>query len=74
MEMKLAKITVLAALVATGASAQTNLGAQKPEARLPFVMTKVATFDLPVAPGLPSGRTDADHREGGSRLAGHPDR
>jgi hypothetical protein len=38
---------VLTALVATGASAQTNLGAQKPEASLPFVMTKVATFKLP---------------------------
>jgi hypothetical protein len=37
----------LAALAATGASAQTNLGAQKLAASLPFVMTKVATFNLP---------------------------
>jgi glucose/arabinose dehydrogenase len=55
--MKLAKTAVLAALVATGASAQTNLGAQKPEARLPFVMTKVATFNLPWRLAfLPDGR------------------
>jgi hypothetical protein len=45
--MKLAKTVVLAALAATGASAQANLGAQKPEASLPFVMTQVATFNLP---------------------------
>jgi glucose/arabinose dehydrogenase len=44
--MKLAKTAVLAVLAATGASAQTNLGAQKPEASLPFVMTQVATFNL----------------------------
>jgi hypothetical protein len=42
--MKLAKTAVLAALAATGASAQTNLGAQTPQASLPFVMTQVATF------------------------------
>jgi hypothetical protein len=35
--MKLAKTAVLAALAASGACAQTNLGAQKPEASLPFV-------------------------------------
>ena len=45
--MKLAKTAVLAALAATGASAQTNLGAQTPQASLPFVMTQVATFNLP---------------------------
>jgi aldose sugar dehydrogenase len=45
--MKLAKTAVLAVLAATGASAQTNLGAQKPEASLPFVMTPVATFNRP---------------------------
>jgi glucose/arabinose dehydrogenase len=55
--MKLAKTAVLAALVATGAFAQTNLGAQKPEARLPFVMIKVATFNLPwLLAFLPDGR------------------
>src|SRR6201995_411701 len=55
--MKLAKTAVLAALVATSASAQTNLGGQKPEASLPFVMTQVATFDLPWRLAfLPDGR------------------
>src|SRR6201995_3335390 len=55
--MKLAKTALLTALVATGASAQTNLGAQKPEASLPFVMTKVATFNLPWRLAfLPDGR------------------
>jgi hypothetical protein len=41
--MKLAKTAVIAALATTGASAQTNLGAQKAEANLPFVMTQVAS-------------------------------
>ena len=36
-------MAVLAALASTGASAQTNLGAQTPQASLPFVMTRVAT-------------------------------
>ena len=55
--MKLAKIAALAALVASGASAQTNLGAQKPQASLPFVMTRVATFNLPWRLAfLPDGR------------------
>ena len=55
--MKLAKTAVLAALTASGASAQTNLGGQTPEASLPFVMTKVATFNLPWRLGfLPDGR------------------
>src|ERR1700759_320479 len=55
--MKLGKTALLTALVATGPSAQTNLGAQKPEASLPFVMTKVATFDLPWRLAfLPDGR------------------
>jgi aldose sugar dehydrogenase len=46
-KIRLAKTAVLATLTATGASAQTNLGAQRPEASLPFVMTTVATFNLP---------------------------
>ena len=62
--MKLAKMAVLAALAATGASAQTNLGAQKPETTLPFVMTKVATFNLPWRLAfLPDGRMLADSDE-----------
>jgi aldose sugar dehydrogenase len=72
--MKLAKTAVLAAVAATGASAETKLGAQKPEAGLPFVMTKVATFNLPWRLAFLPGRADADHREGRSHLAGHPDR
>ena len=55
--MKPAIVIVLTALAATGASAQTNLGAQKPEPSLPFVMTKVATFNLPWRLAfLPDGR------------------
>jgi aldose sugar dehydrogenase len=55
--MKLAKTAVLTALAASGASAQTNLGAQKPQASLPFVMTRVATFNLPWRLAfLPDGR------------------
>ncbi|RAK60895.1 PQQ-dependent sugar dehydrogenase [Phenylobacterium hankyongense] len=55
--MKLAKTAMLAALAATSASAQTNLGAQPPEASLPFVMTQVATFNLPWRLAfLPDGR------------------
>ncbi len=55
--MTLAKVAVLATLVATGASAQTNLGSQTPEAGLPFAMTRVATFNLPWRLAfLPDGR------------------
>ena len=55
--MTLSKAAVLAALVTTGASAQTNLGTQAPEASLPFVMTRVATFNLPWRLAfLPDGR------------------
>jgi glucose/arabinose dehydrogenase len=55
--MKLAKTAALAALAATGASARTNLGAQRPQATVPFVMTQVATFNLPWRLGfLPDGR------------------
>src|SRR6201993_5166042 len=56
-KMKLAKTAVLVALAASGASAQTNLGAQKPQASLPFVMTRVTTFNLPWRLAfLPDGR------------------
>ena len=55
--MKLAKTAVLAALLATGASAQVNLGSQAPEAANPFTMTKVTTFALPWRIAfLPDGR------------------
>jgi len=56
------KIALAAALLATTAAgtaafAQTNLGAQKPEASLPFTMTQVATFTSPWRLAfLPDGR------------------
>lgn len=54
---KMAALAVLAVLAATGAQAQTNIGAQAPEAGLPFVMTQVATFNLPWRIAfLPDGR------------------
>ena len=55
--MKLATLAALAALSATSAYAQTNLGLQAPEPSLPFVMTSVATFNLPWRLAvLPDGR------------------
>jgi aldose sugar dehydrogenase len=55
--MRLALFAVSVTLAATGASAQTNLGAQTPQASLPFVMTQVATFNLPWRLAfLPDGR------------------
>jgi glucose/arabinose dehydrogenase len=45
------------ALAPQGAIAQTNIGAQAPEASLPFAMTTVATFNLPWRIAfLPDGR------------------
>lgn len=55
--MKLAMTALLTALISTTALAQTNLGAQAPEAALPFTVTKVATFNLPWRTAfLPDGR------------------
>ncbi len=60
--MNLAKTAVLTALAVTaltsgGAQAQTNIGAQAPEATVPFAMTQVATFSLPWRLAfLPDGR------------------
>jgi len=55
--MKLATTAVLAALVASGAAAQTNIGAEPPAASKPFAVTKVATFKLPWRIAfLPDGR------------------
>src|SRR5271170_480387 len=62
MTMKLAKAALLLTLAAlplsmTSASAQVNAGEQKPEARLPFTMTTVTTFELPWRLAfLPDGR------------------
>jgi len=40
-------LTVLLSILSGAAYAQTNAGDQKPDADLPFTMTKVATFDYP---------------------------
>src|ERR1700693_3523085 len=57
MTMKLAKAPLLFTLVSLAASAQVNMGEQKPEASLPFAMTTVATFELPWRLAfLPDGR------------------
>src|SRR5262245_14390881 len=55
--MKTVVLAALAGLVATGASAQVNIGTQAPEPQNPFVMTKVADFNLPWRLAfLPDGR------------------
>ncbi len=55
--MKFAKIAVALALASTAASAQVNIGEQKPEASLPFNMASVTTFNLPWRLAfLPDGR------------------
>jgi glucose/arabinose dehydrogenase len=55
--MKLGTIAALAALAPLSAIAQTNIGLKAPEPGLPFVMTKVATFNLPWRIAfLPDGR------------------
>ncbi len=55
--MNLVKTIALAALLSTGAQAQTNLGLQTPEPDVPFVMTPVASFNQPWRLAfLPDGR------------------
>ena len=55
--MKLGLLAAAACLVATGACAQVNIGAQAPEASLPFEMKPVASFNLPWRIAfLPDGR------------------
>ena len=55
--MKLAKAPLLFTLMSVAAWAQVNVGAQKPEASLPFTMTMVSTFELPWRLAfLPDGR------------------
>jgi len=55
--MKLAKAPLLFTLMPVAAWAQINVGAQKPEASLPFTMTTVSTFELPWRIAfLPDGR------------------
>jgi len=55
--MKLVNTMVLAALLSGTAQAQTNAGEQKPDADLPFTVTKVADLELPWRIAfLPDGR------------------
>jgi len=55
--MRLTKTAVLFSLAAVAASAQVNIGEQKPEPSLPFNMTTVTTFNLPWRLAfLPDGR------------------
>jgi len=57
MTIKLAKAALLLTLASVAAWAQVNVGAQKPEASLPFAMTTAATFELPWRLAfLPDGR------------------
>lgn len=69
--MNMGKLTFLAslgiaALGATAVRAQTNIGAQAPQARLPFVMTQVASFRSPWRIAfLPDGRMLVTEKPGG---------
>jgi glucose/arabinose dehydrogenase len=57
MTMKLPKAGLPFTLAAVAAWGQVNIGAQKPEANVPFNMTTVATFELPWRIAfLPDGR------------------
>src|SRR5215813_5362333 len=57
MRMKLAKAVLLFSVAPMAASAQVNVGEQKPEAGLPFTLTTVTTFKLPWRLAfLPDGR------------------
>ncbi len=55
--MTLTKAAALLMMTVAAALAQVNIGAQKPEASLPFTMTTVTTFELPWRIAfLPDGR------------------
>ena len=57
MTIQLAKAALLFTVASVAASAQVNIGEQKPEASVPFTMTTVATFNLPWRLAfLPDGR------------------
>jgi hypothetical protein len=52
---------LLLTLVSATTRAQINAGDLKPEPSLPFTMTQVATFKLPLAHCLPARWTHAHH-------------
>jgi len=55
--VKFASVALFVVLAASAASAQVNVGLQKPEAGLPFTMTTTDTFELPWRIAfLPDGR------------------
>src|ERR1700689_3513236 len=57
MTNKWVKTALLLTLASAAAWAQVNVGAQKPEASLPFTLTTVTTFELPWRLAfLPDGR------------------
>jgi len=61
--------SLLLALLATPATAQTNAGEQEPESSLPFTMTQVATLNLPWRIAfLPDGRMLITEKPGGLSL------
>jgi glucose/arabinose dehydrogenase len=60
---------LVVALAASGASAQTNAGEQKPEATLPFNVVQVTTLSLPWRIAfLPDGRMLITEKTGGLQL------
>ena len=63
--MKSVCFAALAALAATTAQAQVNIGTQAPEPTVPFVMTQVASFNQPWRIAfLPDGRMLITERVG----------
>ena len=67
--MKLVLAAAVAALAATTASAQVNIGKQPPEASLPFTLTKVTTLNLPWRIAfLPDGRMLITEKPGALQL------
>ena len=61
---------LMAALTATGAYAQVNIGKRAPEASLPFTLTKVTTFNQPWRIAfLPDGRMLVTEKPGALWLA-----
>src|SRR5688500_3209432 len=66
MRISASAVLLLTTMAATGASAQVNMGDQKPEPSLPFTITKVASFDTQIwrMAFLPDGRFLATEKGG----------